>query len=124
MVKKYLERDVIKAIKMQLKFFVPEVIIIDRLQSGVVRTQGRFIHMCQTGTPDLYAIVKHAGDGHTVFIECKSPHGGVQSVEQRMFENKLRDLHNVHYVLARSCADVIAYIKTEITEKRDDYHNG
>jgi len=108
------EAQVLKNIKLTLSLFVPEVIWIDRLQSGTVRAGSSWIHMCKPGTPDLYAVVKHGG-GHVVFIECKSLKGK-QSFDQKRFEFKLYGMKNIHYVLARSCDDVVAYIKKNIIE--------
>ena len=106
------ESEVLKTIKTQLQLFCPLVVWVDRLQSGVVRHGPRFIHLCKPGTPDLYAIVQHEG-GHVVFIECKSE-SGRQSVEQQVFQHKLVNMTNVHYVLARTLGDVLNYIKNVI----------
>jgi hypothetical protein len=112
------ESDVVKSIKLNLKLFCPEVVHVDRLNSGMAQKGKYWIKLCKEGTPDLYAIVKHNG-GKLIFIETKSPDGGYQSQDQKKFEDMLKGLDNVHYILVSSLSEVIKYIEKEVLDKSD-----
>jgi hypothetical protein len=115
--KQTLESEVVKAIKNNLSMYCPEVIHIDRLQSGTIQKGMRFIHLCKAGTPDLYAIVSNARTAGVLFIEAKRPGGGTQSHDQKVFEYKVKGLTNIHYIVARSIGEVINYINKVMLKK-------
>ncbi|NQS88385.1 hypothetical protein HQ584_01135 [Patescibacteria group bacterium] len=75
------------------------------------------ITMCKKGTPDLYAILNHAG-GHFLFIEAKRPVGGRQSGDQKAFEKMLKPFNNIHYILATCVRDITKYIEINIDKKQ------
>jgi hypothetical protein len=108
-----LEKDVVKNIKMTLQLYCPEVIWVDRLQSGTVQMGDRYIHMCKEGTPDLYVIIKKGCEGKLLFVECKSK-TGKQSDIQKIFQYRIIGLSNIFYLVARNVGEVTTYIREKI----------
>lgn len=113
------ESQVIAKIRMNLTIYCPEVIHVDRIQSGVAMRGPYHIRLAQAGTPDLYALLNCDG-GHTVFIEAKRPRqpgdsGGRQSDDQKRFQQMIAGMKHIHYVLATSVGEVVQYIQREIT---------
>ena len=124
------ERDVKKSIRNNLPLLVSDIVAVIPIFTGTAKSaySAAWVHGAEEGTPDLCAIMAARG-GHVIFIECKRPNGGIQSIKQKEFQYKVSGLNNIHYVLAKSLADVVAYIQENITGKpvekiSEDYHNG
>jgi hypothetical protein len=74
---------------------------IQRVQTGVIPSHGRYIHCAQTGTADLLGSFR----GYAIAIEMKAPNGKPPTDEQQDFEHRWRMAGGV-YVVARSVDDV------------------
>jgi hypothetical protein len=100
------EARVLKSIAQWLGL-MPTVIWFERLNSGKVMSafSGRWMQLCKKGTPDYIALINDGEFIHVLFIEGKS-NIGVQSAEQKEFENGMLGFINVHYIVARSASDV------------------
>jgi hypothetical protein len=100
------ENDVKKGVARVLACY-PQVIHWDRLNSGAVRVDGRFIRLCKPGTPDLFALVRgHDDETHLLFIETKRPGKTKLDPDQETFRDKVITLKNVHHITANCRSDV------------------
>ena len=104
------EAQILKSIKLNLKLICPDVIHIDRLQSGMVQKGPYWMRLCVEGTPDMYAIIRDKNSfGYFLFIEAKKI-GGKQSPAQKEFQYMVSGLEHIHYVVAHSVSEVADYI--------------
>ena len=112
------ESEIKLSIIRNLSLYIPEIIVVERIFTGKAKNiqSSAWIHGAAAGTPDLFAILKYDG-GHVLYIEVKREKGGSQRSEQKMFEHKILGLSHVHYVLARSVADVVDYVRKNILDK-------
>ena len=107
------EKDVISAIDGLLGIY-PEIFWYTRLNSGKVETKwGSWVKLCDKGTPDFVAAIYFNGIISLLFIEAKKP-GGTQQVEQLEFENSVRGIKNVFYILTETAEKVNQVIHTII----------
>ena len=81
-----------------------------RLNAGNIQIGRRWIKLCDPGTPDLIVILKHNETGYVLFVEAKREKGGIQSVDQKNFERKIKGMKNIYYVLATKTVDVAEVI--------------
>lgn len=99
-----LEKDVLKSVGQRLSTWEMsgEVVWYERLQCGRVKTAyGSWVNMCRSGTPDYVAIIRNKTKNlDLLFLECKRADGrGKLSDVQITFQNKYRNVENVHYLI-------------------------
>lgn len=92
------EADILKACKARLEFWQLRKIVVffDRINSGKIFLNGRWIQMAKEGSPDLIAYIKHKDICAIYFIECKREKAKLRD-SQIEFMMKFRDLSNVFY---------------------------
>lgn len=114
------ERDVLKSCKYRLDYWQMQKVCIwwDRLNSGRMQFEGRYVYGCKPGTPDLVAYLSVGKVCHIVFFECKKDAKAKQSVEQKNFESKFNCLDNAHYMVVTDPDQVDALI-----DKITNFHN-
>lgn len=99
-----LESAVLKSVSQRLSSWeiTGEVYWYERLQCGKVKTTfGSWVQMCRSGTPDFVSIVRNKSKGlDLLFIECKRSDGkGKLSDVQIKFQNRCKNVDNVHYLV-------------------------
>jgi hypothetical protein len=93
------ERDISKSIKAKLDWWqhLGVVLHFDRLNSGKICINGRWIQMSKAGTPDLVAYIKVKDTVWVYWIEAKSSDGGVWHQTQREFASRFSGVSNCVY---------------------------
>lgn len=70
-----------------------------RMNSGMVRVKGGFMHLHDKGTADILVFFK---TGRVVWLETKDPKGVTQKqriADQAAFAEKVRDLGHEYYLI-------------------------
>lgn len=114
-VKKILEKTVVKSIARWLGM-IPEVIWFERLNSGSVNINGRFIKMCRAGTPDFIALIRNKNNiASILFIEAKRPGAKIKKDSpQDIFRKEIvLGASNIRHITAHSEDDVYDAIYSE-----------
>ncbi len=85
--------------------------IVTRIQSGIIKTGNRFLHMAKAGTPDR---IFSGPNGLTIWCEVKKPDGEL-SEKQIEWHKKATDLgHNV--IVVTSAEEAISKVKELMNE--------
>lgn len=72
---------------------------LGRIQSGLIKSGGRWIHMAPKGTPDFLGLCTH---GRILAIECKRPKGGKETADQTAYLDDVRKFGGV--AITATCA--------------------
>ena len=96
-----LQADILKALAK-----MPDVVWVQRINSGSVKAAGRYISMAKKGTADIMGMMK---GGQTFAIEVKQA-GKYASKAQKEFLKMINDGGGVGFV-ARSVGDVVEGLK-------------
>ena len=127
-----LEKEILKSCKHRLDYWQMQKVCVwwDRLNSGKMQFEGRYVQFCKPGTPDLVAYLAVGNKCHVCFFECKKDEKAEWSKEQKSFYEKFRDFENVHYQIITNPnqIDRIIEIITNHNEKQlelmDKYMGG
>lgn len=99
------ERDILKSVKARLSAWQSEGVVLhfDRINSGKMQINGRWVQLASAGTSDLIAYIKTKDNRYALicwvyFIEVKVK-GGKQRDSQKQFEQKFLGIYNVVYQL-------------------------
>ena len=74
-----------------------------RLNSGMVKVDGKYLRLCPPGTADIVAYLR-LPDGvcHVLFLECKRSEGGTWGYDQQEFAHRFINFSNVSYDVVRN----------------------
>ncbi len=98
------------------------ILHFERMQVGMSRNmQGYLMRQGTVGNADLWVFVKCDETCHILFLEVKREDGkGIQSEEQKQFENKWIGLHNVSYHIITDAKQIKPLIEN-ILRKSPNY---
>lgn len=96
-----LERDILRSCKHRLDYYQSVGVVVhhDRLNSGKMQIEGRYVQLCASGTPDIVAYIRIVDICYVLFIECKRDAKAVWREDQRNFARKFTSFNNVVYLL-------------------------
>lgn len=119
-----LEKDISKAVANRLDWwqYLKVVRLHERLNSGKLQINGRWVQLSQAGTPDRVAYIDVKGKCWIYWIECKAESGGNWHDSQRVFASKFSGLDNVVYEVVSDPKQVDKTIE-QITGYYDDKLN-
>lgn len=95
------EKDILKSSRMRLDWWERLGVVIhhDRVNSGKIQVNGRWIQMAKSGTPDLIAYINKENSIWVCFFECKAKENSIVQESQKDFQFKWRFIKNVTYDL-------------------------
>lgn len=101
------EAKLLKECRQRISAWLERGIVIhtERINSGKININGRWIQMAQAGTPDLVVYLNHNSICYILWFECKSE-TGIQTYEQHEFEYKFKNLNNVIYEVIRDSKQI------------------
>jgi hypothetical protein len=95
------EADVLKGVTNKLKTLelTGDILWYSRLNSGKINLGRNWIKLCDSGTPDVIAIVKKKAGISVLFIECKRT--GINEIfgEQLEFFKRMKEHKHVYCVI-------------------------
>lgn len=100
-----LEKDTMLAIRKHLSVWEQTKVVLyhERMHSGMIRHEGRYIRMCKQGTPDFIAVYRNRqGLLGLLFIEAKSDTGKLRP-DQILFRDRYKGMQDIFFMV---CTDV------------------